>query len=242
MFTPFEVFENGTMWTATHLHGALAGVKLTSAGTTMHPRIIAELFLEDGLGPEQLRMLKRALVHDLAADEDLYDFYEFAKGDHLLNRAVNDHYGMHDTSPSTVFPLAALAISLQMTSFKRSDEMMRCLITSYGEVAEFEGKKVGTWPLPKRIAGLEAAELARTCKFGYRARLIVDLAREDRPRGVPDDGEAKGLDPRRSQSIAPGAAWDRGLFCRHHQPARRVPHRRMVGRQSSVSCSSGRSL
>ena len=39
-----------------------------------------------------------------------------------------------------------------MTTFKRSDEMMGCLITKYGEVAEFDGQKVRVWPLPKVIA------------------------------------------------------------------------------------------
>jgi DNA-3-methyladenine glycosylase II len=201
LFTPFEVFENGTLWTATHLHGTLAGVKLTSAGTTRRPRIVAELFLQEEQGPEQLRKLKRALVHDLAADEDLQDFYQFAKDDSLLSRAVKDRYGMHDTSASTIFPLAALAISLQMTSFKRSDEMMRCFITSYGEVAEFEGRKLGTWPLPKRIARLEAAELARTCKFGYRAKLIVDLARKIDREGFPTMEELKGSTPQEAKAL-----------------------------------------
>jgi hypothetical protein len=44
LFTPFEVFENGTLLTATHLHGTLTGVKLMSVGTTMRPKVIAELF------------------------------------------------------------------------------------------------------------------------------------------------------------------------------------------------------
>jgi 3-methyladenine DNA glycosylase/8-oxoguanine DNA glycosylase len=201
LFTPFEVFENGTMWTATHLYGTLAGVKLASAGTIMSPRIIVELFLQEEPGQEQLDIMKKALVHDLAADEDLRGFYEFANVDGLLSLALKDRYGMHDTSANTVFPLAALAISLQMTSFKRSDEMMHCFITSYGEIAEFEGKRIGTWPLPGRIAKLEAAELAKTCKFGYRAKLIVDLARKIDREGFPTMEELKGSTPEEAKAL-----------------------------------------
>jgi 3-methyladenine DNA glycosylase/8-oxoguanine DNA glycosylase len=199
LFTPFEVFEKGTVWTATHLNDTLVGLKLFSIGTTTHPRVIAELFLREKAGPEQLSMLKMDLIHDLAADEDHADFYEFAKKDELLNRAVQDHYGMHDTSSGTVFPLAALAISLQMTTFKRSDEMMRCLITSYGEMAEFDGRSVGTWPLPKKIALLEASDMA--CKFGYRAKLIVQLARKIDRDGFPTMKELKRSTPEEAKAL-----------------------------------------
>lgn len=204
LFTPFELFENGTMWTATYLDSTLAGVKLSSTGTVASPKIAIELFLQERAGPKQLRTLKNALVHELAADEDLTDFYEFAKDDSILSHAVKDRYGMHDTSSGMVFPLAVLAISLQMTSFKRSDEMMRCLISRYGEVAEFGGRKVIVWPLPGRIAKLEAAELARTCKFGYRAKLIVDLARKIDREGFPTMDELSKLTPKEAKDLLLG--------------------------------------
>ena len=41
LFTPFEVFEDGTMWTALHIDGTLVGLKLKSAGETDSPRISA---------------------------------------------------------------------------------------------------------------------------------------------------------------------------------------------------------
>jgi 3-methyladenine DNA glycosylase/8-oxoguanine DNA glycosylase len=167
----------------------------------MRPKVIAELFFHKEPGPEQLLIMKRSLIHDIAADEDLHDFYEFANDDSLLSRAVKDRYGMHDTSTNTVFPLAVLAISLQMTSFKRSDEMMRCFITDYGEVAEFEGRKLGTWPLPKRIARLEAVELSGACKFGYRAKLIVDLARKIDREGFPMMEELKRSTPEEAKAL-----------------------------------------
>ncbi len=59
---------------------------------------------------------------------------------------------MHNTSQSTIFPDASLSILLQMAPLKRSDEMMDCYITNYGERAEFDRKEIPAWPLPERIA------------------------------------------------------------------------------------------
>ncbi len=85
---------------------------------------------------------------------------------------------MHSTSPSTIFPDATPAILLQMTTIKQSDEMMSCLIRRYGEVADFDGKRIHVWPLPERIAKIEAPDLAKACNLVYRARHLANLARK----------------------------------------------------------------
>jgi 3-methyladenine DNA glycosylase/8-oxoguanine DNA glycosylase len=173
LFTPFEVYENDTMWTATNLQSILVGIKLTSQGTTNQPRIKAEIFLKNEPKPDQSDEIKQSLVHNLSADGDLTEFYELARKDSMLKYAVEDLYGMKSTSSSTIFPDALLAILLQMTTFKRSDEMMSCLITKYGEIAEFDSQKVRVWPLPRSIAKHDSPELAKACNLGYRAKFIA---------------------------------------------------------------------
>ncbi len=110
LFTPFEISEKRTMWTATHLHGVLVGIKLTSQGTTSQPKIKIELFLKNEMIPDKLEEIKESLVHNLGADGDLTQFYELARKDSILKYAVKDLYGMHSTSSSTIFPDALLAI------------------------------------------------------------------------------------------------------------------------------------
>ena len=84
---------------------------------------------------------------------------------------------MHSTSSGdTVFPDAILAILLQMAPLKRSNEMMNCVITKYGEKAEFDGKTIYIWPTPMRLANLNPEMFAKACKIGYRAKRIVKLA------------------------------------------------------------------
>ena len=84
---------------------------------------------------------------------------------------------MHSTSSGdTVFPDALLAILLQMAPLKRSNEMMNCVITKYGEKAEFDGKTIYVWPTPQSLANLNPEIFAKTCKVGYRAKRIVKLS------------------------------------------------------------------
>jgi 3-methyladenine DNA glycosylase/8-oxoguanine DNA glycosylase len=195
LFTNFEVYENDMMWTATHLNGVLAGIKLVSKGTTKNPRIIAKLFLKNKPGETQLEEMKNLLKHNIGADGDLSEFYRFADKDKILKHTVKDLYGMHNTDSSTIFPDALLSILLQMTTLKRSNEMMACVISKYGELAEFDGKRIYAWPTPKDLKGHDAAELARTCKLGYRAKHIAKLSKKLLDEEFPATRELEALKP-----------------------------------------------
>ncbi|MGD1060269.1 MAG: hypothetical protein ABR879_02295, partial [Methanomassiliicoccales archaeon] len=200
LFSNYETFEKGTMWTATHLLDTLAGVKLASKGTVEKPRIAAELHLKEKPPKDKTDELRRTLVHDIGADDDLNDFYAIAKKDGILRLAVDDLYGMHTTMQSTVFPDASLAVLLQMAPMKRSGEMMDCYIKRYGEVAEFDGKKVWAWPLPQKIAKARPEDMAKACKLGYRAKRIVQMARSIAENGFPTTEELENMSPEEAKA------------------------------------------
>jgi 3-methyladenine DNA glycosylase/8-oxoguanine DNA glycosylase len=201
LFTPFEIYENKKMWTSTHFNGVLAGIRLVSKGTIKHPKIIAKIFLKNKPDKKQISEMKDLLIHDIGADGDLSEFYKFAKKDKILKHAVKDLYGMHNTDSSTIFPDALLSIMLQMTTLKRSNEMMDCVIRSYGELAEFDGKKIYAWPTPKDIADHDAEELARTCKLGYRAKHVVNLSRKLAKEYFPTTKELEMLKPEEAKDM-----------------------------------------
>ena len=178
LFTPLEVYEKDSLWTAALLNDSLIGLKLTSKGTTKNPKIEAKIFLETKPSKEALCEIRNRLIHAIGADDDLREFYELASKDPILKHTVSDLFGMHSTSSGdTVFPDAVLAILLQMAPVKRSNEMMNCVITKYGEKAEFDGKTIYTWPSPAKLANLDPDVLAKSCKIGYRAKRIIKLAK-----------------------------------------------------------------
>ena len=177
LFTPLEVYEKKTLWTAVHLNGTLVGLNLNSKGTTKNPSVSARIFTEKKPSKETLDTIKKKISHCIGADENLGEFYKLAKKDSILKYAVDDLFGMHSTSAGdTVFPDAILAILLQMAPLKRSNEMMDCVIRKYGETAEFDSKTIYVWPTPQRLAMLNPNALSKNCKIGYRAKRIVKLA------------------------------------------------------------------
>jgi 3-methyladenine DNA glycosylase/8-oxoguanine DNA glycosylase len=194
LFTPFEVFEGGVLWTALHIEGILTGLKLSCKGSIEKPLTQAKVFLENIPTPVQKDAIERALAHRLNVDDDLGAFYYMARKDPILRHTVDDLYGMHDTDPESLFSEASLAVLLQMAPLKRSKEMMECLIKSFGGMAEVNNKKIYVWPTPDNITGLKAKEL-RECKLGYRSRYIQQLARVLKPPGSPSLGELRLLSP-----------------------------------------------
>jgi 3-methyladenine DNA glycosylase/8-oxoguanine DNA glycosylase len=200
LFTPFEIYEKRTLWTATHIQGHLVGIRLASSGTTKNPRITATVFLQNPPAAEVQDEIKRSLAHSLGADGDLTEFYEFAAKDDILKHAIKDLRGMHSTGPDAIFPEAALAILLQMAPLQRSNQMMSCFISQYGQTAEFDSRAIPVWPLPESIAVLDPQELARACKLGYRARHLVNLASKLVQEKFPTMEELEKLDPEKARS------------------------------------------
>ena len=201
LFTRFEIYEKETLWSAAYLNGILVGLKLSSNGNPNSLRISATLFFKTAPSEEKLNMIKKSLVHSIGADDDLTDFYAIAKKDPILKYVVNDLHGMHSTpSGDTVFPDALLAILLQMAPLKRSNEMMDCLVTQFGDAAEFDGKKIYTWPLPKKLASQKPETLAKACKIGYRAKRIVELSKKLVNEGFPSLQELEKLSPEEAKN------------------------------------------
>jgi hypothetical protein len=129
LFTPFEIYENETLWTALHIEEKLVGLRLSSGGKTDSPKVLATAFSADRVGQRDKQHIKSVLAEKLSAKEDLSEFYRFAQNVPTLRHCVEDLYGMHDTLAGSVFDLAVLAICLQMAPLKRSEQMMHCLVS-----------------------------------------------------------------------------------------------------------------
>jgi 3-methyladenine DNA glycosylase/8-oxoguanine DNA glycosylase len=164
------------------------------------PWVIAEIFLEKKPNADQLRSINRSVTRSIGASEDLSEFYLMAEKDDILKHAVVDLRGMHNTMASTIFPDAVLAITLQMTTIARSNQMMDCLLKTYGDAAEFDGRTVHTWPRPSSLAALTPEELAKTCNMGYRAKHVVKLAKKIESEGFPSIEELDKLSPEEAKA------------------------------------------
>jgi len=198
LFTSNEVYEDETLWTGIRHEGKPVGLKIQSRGTPGKPRVLVGVYARSQIAAVQRERLRELLSVCLGADQDLGEFYRFARKDGILKHVVKSLYGMHDTQAASLFNSVILAICLQMARLKRSLEMMEAIQRTYGETIEFDGKKVVLEPTAKTVAELDPAAFAKECKLGYRAKYIVASAKMIEA-GFPDIREIIEMPPDRAK-------------------------------------------
>lgn len=194
LLTPFEIFENGTLWTVMVHHGKMFGLELRSVGTVEKPEIFCEVFSREKLGAEEGNRLSNTVTWMLRLNKDIREFYALAESDSIVRMLVKDLHGMRRTDRPDIFPSLILAVTLQMAPIKRSDQMMNLLIKNYGVEARFDGREVSYWPPPERIARVGVRELKERCKLGYRAENLKGIAEAIR-KGFPTLQELEEMPP-----------------------------------------------
>jgi DNA-3-methyladenine glycosylase II len=176
LLTPYEIFHNGTLWTAMRTSGELFGLKLRSVGTVKNLDLSCKAYTSQKLGTSERSDLSRTVEWMLNLREDIKQFYALAKNDLLVKILVKDLYGMRNTKQPDIFSRLILAVTLQMAPIARSNQMMNLLIHEYGERIRFDEKDIVYWPSPKSIANAGVEELRAKCKLGYRAATLKGLA------------------------------------------------------------------
>ena len=194
LFTPGEVFEDETLWTAIRYEDRTVGLKVTSCGTIMKPRVLVGVYSGREMSKGETSSLQGTLALCLGAEQDLKEFYDFALKDKILKHVVKSLYGMHDTQAVSLFNSVILSICLQMARLKRSMEMMGAIERKYGETVEFDGRRVALQPTARRISRLDPVVFAKECKLGYRAKYIVASAKMIEA-GFPDMREIMKMPP-----------------------------------------------
>ncbi len=203
LFTPFEEWQDGVLWTSAFLGDRLFGLRLDSSGSVERPRFEARLYASGGVAPAERRTLRGLLSSKLAVDEDLGPFYRMARRDPILRYPARHRRGMRSTQPAHLFADVVLSLSLHMAPMKRSEDMMECFVRRYGGPAEFEGRSIPAWPTAARAAGVPERSLRSRCKMGFRAKFVHACARlmsrgfpetEELARLAPDEARAKLLE------------------------------------------------
>ncbi len=177
LFNSSELFENNVLWSAARIRGRLSGLKIRSLGTVERPRMVTTVFTKDVLSGHEEAEFKSTLEALLGVNDDLGEFYTFARKDPVLRHAVKDLYGMHDTQSASLFNSIVLSICLQMARPERSAQMMDAINRRYGDVVEFGGRRLVVQPSAEKIAKLSPENLAKECNLGYRAKYIIGSAK-----------------------------------------------------------------
>ena len=169
-----EIHQPGKLWTAFRLQNWKAvGVKLlkSSGGGDV------SVYAANPLGGLEKEEIKKIVARGLGQNEDLESFIKKYQNDPILKYPIAHLKGMRTASPDSIFDRAILAITLQMTTLKRSNAMMDALVNNYGDALRFDGKEVRTWPSPQTINRIPERTLTKTANLGYRGKFLKSLAK-----------------------------------------------------------------
>jgi DNA-3-methyladenine glycosylase II len=116
------------------------------------------------------------VLSGLGADEDISGFYQFARNDPVLKKAIADYPGMRIGFLDDIFGGVILAILHQMAPIGRSEQMMEKVLEHVGTGISFDGNDVILWPRAEEIADLNPGILRKDAMLGYRAERLVKAA------------------------------------------------------------------
>ena len=149
-FTPYEVWDKGTIWSGFWYGDLPVGVKSWMSGE----KVAVELYCGRKLKAEEISRLKLTMAKVLGVDEDIIPFYRLICRNRILKALVRHLYGMREGWGMNIFSSLTLAVLLQMAPIKRSEEMWDCLIKNYGKKIAFDKKRVTSGPAkgPSRVS------------------------------------------------------------------------------------------
>lgn len=104
----------------------------------------------------------------------------------ILKAPIKNLYGMRPGHPSSLYEYLIIGVILQNASVKRSIQMFRNLLSKYGDILEFDGKKLYCLWDVGRFNHVDEQEL-RDLKVGYRAKSIKRLDKEFYERNIKEE-------------------------------------------------------
>jgi DNA-3-methyladenine glycosylase II len=137
-----------------------------------HGDYITVRFLGNPSPPQSVREAAALYVHEwFDLGRDLHPFYELAKSDELLEKAVESFYGLRVMGIPDLFEALCWGILGQQINLTYAYTLKRRLVESFGRSVMHEGQAYWVFPNPEDIAKLTVADLdglrmtVKKCEF-----------------------------------------------------------------------------
>ncbi len=176
----------GIRWQTINWDEKQLGLKISNKGKPNDPKVILEIYSQDDLSIKFLDSLKKEIEYRFNLGLDLNDFYTLFKNDPHLVKPFKNLKGMRPGHPSSLYEYLIIGIILQNASVRRSAQMFRNLLETYGTQIEFDNKKLLCLWIPGRFKNVDEQEL-RDLKIGYRAKSIKRLDKEFFERSIKEE-------------------------------------------------------
>jgi DNA-3-methyladenine glycosylase II len=135
-------------------------------------------FLADKVPSKWVRAAVACYVRDwFDLDTELLPFYELAKNDLLLNRAVNSFYGLRNLGIPDLFEAICWGIIGQQINLTYAYTLKRRLVENFGRSVEFDGQQYWIFPTPEDIAALTIKDLEVLRMTVKKCEYLIDVAK-----------------------------------------------------------------
>jgi len=170
--TPDHFWQPGTRWQTMRWAGVPLGLKFEQRGTSVQPKINLNVFAQQQLSATYLDGLVAEIRYRYSLDLDLTNFYARFLNDEHLGPVITRWQGMRDLNCNSLYEYLIIAIVLQNATVRRSVTMMQNLLENFGDLLEYDGKKLYCFWEPDLIMKVAEVDL-RALKVGYRAKTIL---------------------------------------------------------------------
>ena len=174
-FTSGDNFwEKGIRWQTWNWENKCLGLKFKNLGTRQKPEIEVGVYSDEKLDKDFVDSLIEEIKYRYNLELDLTSFYAEFKADEILAPIIKKWQGMRPGHPSSLYEYLLIGIVLQNATVRRSVQMFKALLESYGTQVEFAGKKLWCFFKPGRLQKVSEEEL-RELKLGYRVKSIKKI-------------------------------------------------------------------
>lgn len=175
-------WQPGIRWQTWFWQGKQLGLKFINLGTVAKPKIKVDIFYQSKLSQEFINSLTKEIKYRYNFNLDLSDFYQTFKNDKILGPIIKRWRGLRPGHQNSLYEYLIIGIVLQNAPVRRSVSMLQSLYENYGQLLEYDRKKLWCfWP-PGGLKKVTEDKL-RALKIGYRAKSIKKI----------DDQFAQGL-------------------------------------------------
>jgi len=167
-------WEKGIKWQSWNWKNTPVGIKFINLGTIESPKIKIELYAKSKLSNEFVDSLIAEIKYLYNFDLDLSDFYKTFEDDEVLKPIIKKWKGMRPGHPSCLYEYLIVGMVLQNASVRRSVQMFKALLESYGKLISFDNKELLCFWSIGDLENVTEQDL-RALKVGYRAKSIKKL-------------------------------------------------------------------
>jgi len=177
-YTMLEYYDesNNCFYRSMRMRESLVGLKMQPLKKQKREiGIYLQIFSDNSLDKNDIEQIKERVIRSYGLEEDITEFYSSVK-DQELKQVIRRMRGMRNSCSENLFEILNIAIVLQNSNVKRSEQMMTNLLNNFGDRVFFDGVMLDVFYSPERMCKISEKKL-RELKLGYRAKYILEVAK-----------------------------------------------------------------